>query len=72
MFSVCEYGIRHHDLNITELYDITNIYYKTFSHDLKDHNNCICKKTFPHNNNNNDPLYTYLLTHYEKINIINN
>lgn len=71
MYSVCEYGIRHHDLTITELYALTDIYYKSFTHDIVMHTECDCKKTFP--NNNKDGVFSkYLLSHYEKINILNN
>jgi hypothetical protein len=70
MYNICEYGNRTHNLNITELYEITHIYYKSFTHNIDMHINCECKKLFP-NNNNNGILYNYLLTHYEKISIIN-
>jgi len=70
MYNVVEYGFRSHDLNITELYEITHIYYNSFSHNIDMHNNCECKKIFP--NNNNGILYNYLLTHYEQISIVNN
>ena len=71
MFNICEYGKINNDLTITELYEITHIYYKSFTHDINMHNECYCKKIFP-NNNNNGILYNYLFSHYEKISILNN
>ena len=70
MYNVVEYGFRTHDLNITELYWITHIYYNSFLHNIDMHDNCECKKRFP--NNKTGILYNYLLTHYEQISIVNN
>lgn len=70
MYNICEYGIRAHDLNITELYEVTHIYYTSFKHNIGKHTECYCKKIFP-NNNNNGVLYKYLFEHYEKISILN-
>lgn len=73
MYSICEYGNKSHDFTITELYDITDIYHKSFNYDIEMHDKCQCKKCFPNNTNNtnNNTLYQYLLHHYEKICILN-
>lgn len=70
MWNVCEYGSKINDLTITELYEITHIYYNSYTHNLRGHEYCNCNRYFKNNNENNE-LYQYLLLHYEKIDIYN-
>ena len=71
MYDICDNGI-FCDFTITELYDITNIYQKTFSHNLPEHTKCNCKLDFNNNINVNNNLYKYLLEHHEKMSILKN
>ena len=73
MFNACEYGFRHHDLTITELYEITHIYYTEFNHNINGHKKCLCCERFPNNdntNNSNNTMYNCLFSHYDKIKLV--
>jgi hypothetical protein len=71
MYTVCEFGKGPSDITITELYDITHVYYNSFSHEIEMHTKCECKNIFPNKENAQGKLYDYLLSHYEKICIVN-
>jgi hypothetical protein len=65
------------DISITDIYNITDIYYNTFSKNFDGHDNCSCKKHFLHKktmekNSNIKSMKKYLSTHYEQINQIGN
>ena len=70
------------NININEIYNIINIYSKSFnklSKEVKDqHNNCLCKKCFNNMINLNeintkiDSLEKYICIHYEEIEKIKN
>jgi hypothetical protein len=72
MFNICDYGYRHQDLTITELYEITHIYYTEFTHNISGHNDCMCCNIdcFPDNKDSSGTLCKYLQSHYEKIKLI--
>ena len=59
-------------ISIIELYNITNIYYKAYTSNMKGHTNCKCNELFNNNDNNdnNNDIHKYLLNHYEYINNI--
>ena len=59
-------------ISIIELYNITNIYYKAYTSNMKGHINCKCNELFNNNDNNdnNNDIHKYLLNHYEYINNI--
>jgi hypothetical protein len=76
MISVKTDGV-YADISINELYNIIDIYNKSFNVDLPGHTNCKCRIHFKKNSINCDSkrieeMQRYLLTHYEKINTINN
>jgi len=61
-------------ITITDLYNITDIYNKTFNNTILGHENCICKKKFKLNDiidEKYDKINKYLLNHYEQIKKIN-
>ena len=73
IIEIIEKGIST-DFSINELYNITDIYYKSYNKNLniKGHLNCKCNELFNFNfkdNDNND--CKYLINHYEHINNIN-
>jgi len=53
-------------ITMNELYNVIDIYSKSFQHYMKGHANCLCTKLFPHNEHKNT-LGNYLYSHYEKI-----
>lgn len=74
MLQICRHGV-YTDITINDLYNIIDIYSKSFKNEFEGHNYCICKKYFTTNNNNvindnKDKMNNYLSTHYEKINNI--
>ena len=52
-------------ITMIELYNIINIYSRSYKSTMVGHDNCLCKKCF---NDNTHDLTDYLLTHYEKMN----
>ena len=72
MIQICRNGI-YADFTINELYNVIDIYSKSFNDEIKGHDECLCKKYFSHNNKNNEDnkdikkMNTYLLNHYERI-----
>ena len=58
------------DISITDLYNITDIYDKSFHSSYQGHEDCLCSKCF-NNNSTNDETNTYLLQHYENVIKIN-
>ena len=59
------------NISIIELYNITNIYYKSYSKNIEGHKYCKCNELFNNNDvNNNDMIHKYLFNHYEYINNI--
>lgn len=75
MIQICKNGI-YSDISINELYNVVDIYYKSFNNNIKGHDNCICKEYFKleqkESNNNVIQLTKYLLNHYERINNMGN
>lgn len=56
-----------------DIYNIINIYYKSFNKDIKGHNNCLCKKLFLHTSGINikkNETYKYLNEHYDSLKIL--
>ena len=49
MIQTIDQGI-YIDISITDIYNITDIYYNTFSKNFEGHDNCSCKKYFLHKN----------------------
>ena len=73
MIQIYDEGI-YSDITINELYNIIDIYSKSFNLDIKGHDNCLCQKYFKNvkiieNNKNN--ITKYLKEHYEQITNIN-
>ena len=71
IIQICHQGI-YTEFTINELYNLINIYSKSFSKKCFGHKKCLCKSLF--NKYNTDitntvitKLNTYLLTHYEQI-----
>lgn len=65
---------KYSSITINELYNITNIYKKTFRDTMQGHDNCICKKHFVSNKNIDEKYinsFNYLLYHYEEIKKVN-
>lgn len=74
MISIKTEGI-YSEISINELYNIIDIYNKTFTVDLPGHTNCNCRKHFKKtsvicDSKRIEDMQRYLLTHYEKINTI--
>jgi hypothetical protein len=71
MTQVCRNGI-YADITINELYNVIDIYAKSFNHSIKGHDECLCKAHFQCNqvesNSKIKHMNKYLLTHYEQIN----
>ena len=59
------------EISITDLYNITDIYDKSFHSSYQGHENCLCSKCFNNNSITNDETNTYLLKHYENVIKIN-
>ena len=67
MFQTCRKGLGT-DITINDLYNIIDIYSKSFNHELEGHEKCLCKKHFINQNTNvNNKMSNYLMTHYENI-----
>jgi hypothetical protein len=64
----------HTNITMNELYNIIDIYSKSFIDTYDGHNNCLCKKYFKFQNiemnKNIEKMSKYLTKHYEDINII--
>ena len=62
------------NFSIYELYNIVDIYSKSFNHSISGHEHCLCKKHFSNKqfSEKNNSLQTYLLNHYEQINTTSN
>jgi competence CoiA-like predicted nuclease len=60
------------EFSINQLYNITDIYYKSYNKNLniKGHTNCKCNELFNFNHNNHNNNDNYLINHYEYINNI--
>jgi hypothetical protein len=60
------------DITINELYNIIDIYSKSFNKSYEGHNNCLCKIHFKtqciETNKNIEKMSKYLIKHYEDIN----
>jgi len=59
-------GGQYAEITMNELYNVIDIYSKAFKHYMKGHDNCLCKKIFPHNEDKNS-LSDYLCSHYEQM-----
>lgn len=70
MIEVTTRGI-HTDFSIMDLYNIIDIYKKSFTVNIKGHDKCPCKSCFLNKSSNievhKNNMKTYLLDHYEKI-----
>jgi hypothetical protein len=66
----------HTKFHISELYNIIDIYNKSFDKTIKDHDKCSCKECFDSDKSilkqNNNALESYIYTHFEKMNKISN
>lgn len=71
-------GHKFADVNITELYNITDVYSKSINKTFDKHSACLCKKQFNKKqkieltNKNIEDMDIYLQSHYEKIASIRN
>jgi hypothetical protein len=65
VLQTCRKGIGT-DITINDLYNIIDIYSKSFNHELEGHEKCLCKKHFI-NTNVNNKMCNYLLAHYENV-----
>ena len=74
MIQLCSNGI-YSDITINELYNIIDIYSKSFNSEIRGHDECLCKDYFLNKTNENNTkiikMSDYLLNHYEQINKIN-
>jgi hypothetical protein len=59
------------NITINELYYIVHIYYTSFNHSCIGHNDCLCKRKFLHQSNEDNKLTQYLLSHYQTLCSIN-
>lgn len=59
------------DISISELYNITDIYDKSFDYSYQGHEHCLCTKVFNNNSITNNETNNYLLKHYENVKRIN-
>ena len=70
MTQICRNGI-YADITINELYNVIDIYSKSFNDDIKGHDDCLCKKHFKQQtieiNSKIKKMNKYLLNHYEQI-----
>ncbi len=67
MLQTCRKGIAT-NITINDLYNIIDIYSKSFNHELEGHDECLCKNHFINQNTNvNNKMNNYLMTHYENI-----
>lgn len=53
-------------ITMLELYNIIDIYINAFKHHFEGHDDCLCKKTFANNKNENS-ITDYLNSHYEQM-----
>ena len=67
MIQITQLGSKNTDITIIELYNIIDIYSKSFNCDITGHNNCICNKYFNNNIIKSNNMYNYLLNHYNDI-----
>jgi len=65
MVNVVDRG-QYTGITMNELYNMIDIYSKSFKHYMKGHDTCLCKKLFPHHEHKNT-LSDYLCSHYEKM-----
>lgn len=63
MVQVTDKG-QYTQITMNELYNVIDIYSKSFKHYMKGHDTCLCKKLFPHHEHKNT-LSDYLCSHYE-------
>ena len=54
-----------------DIYNIINIYYKSFNKNVKGHNDCLCNKLFKNNTEDNN-MQGYLNEHYDSLKKIEN
>jgi len=70
MTQICRNGI-YSDITINELYNVIDIYFKSFDDEIKGHDECLCKKHFKTQTNETNSkikqMNKYLLNHYEQI-----
>ena len=57
---------RYSKITMLELYNIIDIYINAFKHHFEGHDDCLCKKTFADNENENS-ITDYLNSHYEQM-----
>ena len=55
-----------------EIFNIINIYYKSFNKNVKGHNDCLCKKLFKNNNTEETNIHKYLNGHYDSLKKLDN
>ena len=71
MIDITHQGI-YTNITMNELYNIIDIYSKSFNHTYDGHNNCLCKTYFKtqciETNKNIEKMSKYLIKHYEDIN----
>lgn len=71
MIDITHQGI-YTNITMNELYNIIDIYSKSFNHAYEGHNNCLCKTYFKtqciETNKNIEKMSKYLIKHYEDIN----
>ena len=71
MIDITHQGI-YTDITMNELYNIIDIYSKSFNNSYDGHNSCLCKKHFKtqyiETNKNIEKMSKYLTKHYEDIN----
>ena len=60
---------KHSTISPIDIYNIINAYYKSFNANIEGHNNCLCKKLFNKNNEENE-MQKYLSGHYESLKIL--
>jgi hypothetical protein len=53
-----------------DIYNIINIYYKSFNKNVKGHNDCLCKKLFKNNDTEDTNMHKYLNGHYDSLTIL--
>ena len=74
MTQICGNGL-YADITINDIYNVIDIYSKSFNYNIKGHDDCLCKKHFKQQTNkiNNKisseikQMNNYLLNHYEQI-----
>ena len=69
MIQITDKGI-YTQISINDLYNITDIYFNSYTNTLKGHKKCLCNTCFSNNMlkiNNNESMKKYLINHYEII-----